>query len=78
MADALAERREAQWRTALSLVSLSQRLGLHASLERAQEILYLGIVEDGAEVTPIIRELGLALGLAPGVLSAEPATAQSA
>jgi alpha-amylase/alpha-mannosidase (GH57 family) len=70
---AVAENREEHWKTALTLRVLAQRLGLPAAYERAQEILYVGVVEEGLPITPTVRELGLALGLAPRLLAGETA-----
>jgi alpha-amylase/alpha-mannosidase (GH57 family) len=69
---AVAQDEQSHWQTALTLLTLAQRLGLHAATERAQEILYLGLVENGVKLTPTIRDLGTALGLAPRVLTGEP------
>jgi hypothetical protein len=59
-------------------MNLAKRLGLKAGNERAQEILYVGLVENGVKPTPAVRELGLALGLSPRVLAVEPPAAQTA
>ena len=68
---AVSEQAETHWRTALTLLTLARRLGLQTNLERAQEILYLGMRENGSALTPTLRDLGLALGLSPRLLSGE-------
>jgi alpha-amylase/alpha-mannosidase (GH57 family) len=75
---AVNEDRDEHWQTALTLMNLAKRLGLKAGNERAQEILYVGLVENGVKPTPAVRELGLALGLSPRVLAIEPPAAQTA
>jgi alpha-amylase/alpha-mannosidase (GH57 family) len=52
---------------ARDLLSLGQRLGLEANLERAQETVYKA-VHSGGPVSASLREFALALGLAPNAL----------
>ncbi|MBI3991854.1 MAG: DUF3536 domain-containing protein [Candidatus Lambdaproteobacteria bacterium] len=58
-----------RWATALALVAAAKRLGQNPALDRAQELLHDGLVRGALPVTPVINELGLALGLAPNLLS---------
>jgi len=75
---AVAQNDESHWQTASTLLTLAQRLRLHGAYDRAQELLYLGVAENGVTVTPTVRDLGLALGLAPRVLTEAPPAAQTA
>lgn len=58
--------------TALTLIRLTKKLGLDASLEQAQEIVYRALNDEGLPVTDEMRELVSLLNLAPGLLQATP------
>jgi len=64
-------------KTALTLISLAQKLSLHANFDRAQEIVYEALQADsklGTNLTANMDELILKLGLAPrGSYEAAPA-----
>jgi hypothetical protein len=58
---------------ALALIDLAKELNLHANLERAQEIIYEALQQEGARVENM-EALVVKLGLAPGLLHEIPAT----
>ncbi|MGB9181143.1 MAG: DUF3536 domain-containing protein, partial [Pyrinomonadaceae bacterium] len=63
---------EENLQNALTLIKLTKKLGLDASLEQAQEIVYRALHDEGLPVTDEMRELISLLNLAPGLLQATP------
>jgi hypothetical protein len=61
---------------ALTLIDLANKLGLHANLERAQEIVYEA-VQSGRAPGAHLQALALKLGLAPSLLHDAPATSDA-
>jgi hypothetical protein len=69
---AVADPREDHQAKALTLVQLTRRLGLNPNLERAQEVLFEALSQDGKTITDPLLQLGLALDLSARLFPAEP------